>query len=225
MSNLCPTNGGSLSNRRATAHLPAPGQLLEDGPRPTDGGTEHVAAHGNGGRDGPERAFRCGGGRFGVRGLGDGLPAGGGRDDGLRAGAGQALPAGLVRPLTPGDAGQLLGSGPRSPGTVPDMELPRHRRGGLRRPRRRLTHLCQCAHPQGRALVHPAAARWWIRPVAGLPVTARPALRPRRVHVGSPTLPLRSPSLQHHAEDPPVPGRGPTAGTELEPPPAGGDLW
>ena len=87
-------------------------------------------------------------------------------------------------------------------GHVPLLVLPRHRRAGVRRPRRRLAHLRQRVHPQGRELVRAGGPqRRRLRVLARQPQRARPALRPRRADDRAAGVPARPRAVQVDAED------------------------
>ena len=120
----------------------------------------------------------------------------------LRPGARPRLPAGLVHAQPVPRPRELLGSAPRPDRHVPLLVLPRDRRARVGGPRRRLAHLRQRLHPQGREVVRAGGpARRRLRVLAGLARRPRPPLRPRRVDDRPAALSLRPRALLQDAED------------------------
>ena len=120
--------------------------------------------------------------RLGLRRLGDGLPAGRGRQARAGARARAPLPAGFVHAQPVPGARELLGPAARARRACTTTG----RSEGIdalvsRRARRRLADLRQRLHPQGRELVRPGGPhRRRLRVLAGQPRRPRSALRPRR---------------------------------------------
>src|SRR4051794_33682042 len=79
-------------------------------------------------------------------------PAGGGAGV-PRAGRRRPYPAGVLPPQPVPARRELLGPAARPHGHVPLLVVQGHRRAGVRRAGRRLAHLRQRVHPQGREVV------------------------------------------------------------------------
>ena len=146
----------------------------------------------------------------------------------MRAGARQALPAGLVRAQPLRDTARVLGSDQGAVRAVRLLVVQGDRRPGVQRPGRRLADLRQRAAAQGRALVRARRrghGRRRARGVlAGHPRAARPALRPGRGDDRPAVLSVRPRALLEDPEDARVRGGRRRQRPGGVPAPAGGHL-